>query len=109
MGFVLDARLWGGLPLRGGGRSLTLTVTHLDSHAGGKLEIAVDTAAGCTSHVSQGSGTGRWIRKTIRLTNGHFAQRCPSKAGSADIVLRSSGTSDVIVHGLEIYDPSMLS
>ena len=57
-----------------------------------------------------GTSTGRWITATLTVTDGYFGLRCESKAGAADIVLRSTkgSSTGAIVHGLEIYDPSKL-
>jgi hypothetical protein len=112
MGFVLDQRLFGGLPLADGRsrRPLTLIVTYLDASEGGVLEVLLDTRSGCTAARRwTGAATGRWVRRTVAVSDGHFGRRCSSKVGGADIVLRSSGgAADMIVHGLEIYDPSKL-
>ena len=109
MAFVLDTRLWGGLPLSVT-RSLTLAVTYLDGEDG--FDIFVDSSSGCTAPVRSisGTGTGRWITTTLTVTDGHFGRRCESKAGGADIVLRSAtgSSTGAIVHGLEIYDVSKL-
>ena len=108
MAFVLDERLWGGLPLSTR-RSLTLTVTYLDGEGDG-FDIFLDSTSGCNAPTRSisGTSTGRWITTTLTVTDGHFGRRCESKAGGADIVLRSGqGSSQgAIVHGLEIYDPS---
>jgi hypothetical protein len=70
--------------------------------------------------ILQGGGTGRWLTTTFAMiTDGYFGRRCASKVGAADIVLSAAaaaGTAgagggagiDMIVHGLEIYDPSKL-
>ena len=54
------------------------------------------------------------------ITDGYFGRRCASKVGAADIVLSAAAAAataggggagidiDMIVHGLEIYDPSKL-
>ena len=88
---------------------LTLILTYLDS-PGGALEILLDTINGCVAaqRWTTGEGTGRWVRQTMMVSDGHFGRRCSSKVGGADIVLRSSGATDMVVHGLEIYDPSKL-
>ena len=70
----------------------------------------------------QGGGTGRWLTTTFAITDGYFGRRCASKVGAADIVLSAAGGGatataglgggagiDMIVHGLEIYDPSKLT
>eukprot|EP01052_Picozoa_sp_SAG31_P040563 SAG31_NODE_5903_length_2264_cov_1.843880_2_plen_419_part_00 len=108
MAFVLDRRLFGGLPLVVN-HSLTLILTYLDSPEGA-LEILLDTIDGCAAaqRWATGEGTDRWVRRTVAVSDGHFGRRCSSKVGGADIVLRSSGKMDMIVHGLEIYDPSKL-
>ena len=109
--FVLDTRLWGGLPLSAADeRTLTLAVTYLDGMAG--FSIFFDTASGCAApkRTISGAGSGRWITTTFALSDAHFGRRCESKGGAADIVLRSTTpNADAIIHGLEIYDPSMLS
>ena len=56
----------------------------------------------------QGAGTSRWITTKFAITDGFFGRRCHSKVGAADIVLAATAGSDMIVHGLEIYDPSKL-
>ena len=109
MAFVLDTRLWGGLPLSVT-KSLTLAVTYLDGEDG--FDIFVDSTPGCTAPARSisGTSTGRWITTTLTVTDGHFGRRCESKAGGADIVLRSAtgSSTGAIVHGLEIYDASKL-
>ena len=60
---------------------------------------------------------------TFAITDGYFGRRCASKVGAADIVLSAAAAAaaatagagggagigmDMIVHGLEIYDPSKL-
>ena len=106
--FVLDTRLWGGLPLSAADeRTLTLAVTYLDGMAG--FAIFFDTASGCATpkRTISGAGSGRWITTTFVISDGHFGRRCESKGGAADIVLRSTTpNADAIIHGLEIYDPA---
>ena len=106
--FVLDTRLWGGLPLSAADeRTLTLAVTYLDGMAG--FAIFFDTASGCAApkRTISGAGSGRWITTTFVISDGHFGRRCESKGGAADIVLRSTTpNADAIIHGLEIYDPA---
>jgi hypothetical protein len=72
--------------------------------------------------ILQGGGTGRWLTTTFAITDGYFGRRCASEVGAADIVLSAAAAAaatagagggagigiDMIVHGLEIYDPSKL-
>ena len=108
MSFVLDTRLWGGLPLASN-RTLTLAVTYLDGTDG--FDIFIDTAGACATPTRSvtGTSTGRWITNFISVHDGHFARRCKSRGGLADIVLRSTSSQQsagTIVHSLEIFDPS---
>ncbi len=119
MAFVLDNRLWGGLPLsrRDAAKDLsstaaaaaattplTLHVTYFDETGG--FAVFYDRTHGCARPLSsiKGTGSNRWITATFSILDGYFGQRCMSKAGAADIVLRSTTPSeDTIVHGLQIY------
>jgi hypothetical protein len=122
MSFVLDARLWGGLPLPvARGVALTLRLVYFDA-GGGVLSLAYDAASGCAAAAvvpvaaaavvlipwakapAAGAPTapGAWAEITLNITDGYFGRRCGPHG--ADIVL--SSTADTIVHGFEIYRTS---
>ena len=111
MAFVIDKRLWGGLPLSMF-VSLTLSVTYFDEK--GAFDIFVDTKTtdmtqGCKSpmHSIIGSNSKRWITTRILINNGHFGRQCYSTMGlGADILLRSTSQKNTIFHSLQIYDQS---
>ena len=105
MSFVLDTRLWGGLPLAagGGGVSLTLRVIYFDARTAG-FSVAYDAGAGCRNATSVTTGeTSSWKNVTLTISDGRFARSC-GPAG-ADIVLFSTTAADAIVHAVEIYRP----
>lgn len=113
--FVLDRRLWGGLPLKESNetgatvRVIRLAVIYLDG--AGSFDIYFDTAAGCNGSRKRsiiGTNTYRWRTTAFDIVDGVFDRRCRSKGGAADIVLRSTSTIDTVFQGLEIYDPAML-
>ena len=117
--FVLDKRLWGGLPLPPALSTalapavLKLRIIYLEQeHAG--FEVAYDSHAGCrTVQTVTGGTSGRWVVIDLDVTDGRFSRSCAANttahdaaAGGADIVLRASKGADAIVHGVEIYDPA---
>ena len=93
-------------------RNLTVAVTYLDRRD--DFDIYVDTstqsaACGTPIRAAHGTGTNRWITVEFAINDGYFGRRCQSRAGEADIVLRSTSAQrsvGAIVHGLEIYDAS---
>jgi hypothetical protein len=125
MSFVLDTRLWGGLPLPAArGVVLTLRLVYFDA-GGGVLTLAYDAAGGCAVAATvplaaaavvlvpwakvpaAGAPTapGSWAEIVINISDGFFRRRCGPRG--ADIVL--SATADTIVHGFEIYRTSTSS
>jgi hypothetical protein len=119
MSFVLDARLWGGLPLPAArGVALALRLVYFDA-GGGVLTLAYDAAGGCTAAATVSVAPaavvvtpwervpvadapiapGTWAEVTINITDAYFGRRCGPRG--ADIVL--SSTADSIVHGFEVY------
>ena len=125
MSFVLDTRLWGGLPLPAArGVVLTLRLVYFDA-GGGVLTLAYDAAGGCAVAATvplaaaavvlvpwakvpaAGAPTapGSWAEIVINISDGFFGRRCGPRG--ADIVL--SATADTIVHGFEIYRTSTSS
>jgi hypothetical protein len=119
MSFVLDARLWGGLPLPAARNvALRLRLVYFDA-GGGALTLAYDAAGGCTTAVAVPVAAaavvlvpwakvpfaeapvvpGAWAEISINITDGYFGRRCGPRG--ADIVL--SATADTIVHGFEVY------
>ena len=113
--FVLDRRLWGGLPLKaanatgGTARVIRLAVIYLDGM--GSFDIFFDSATGCDGARKRsiaGTGTGQWRTTAFDIVDGVFGRGCSSKGGAADIVLRSRCATDTVFHGLEIYDPTMV-
>eukprot|EP00937_MAST-01D_sp_MAST-1D-sp2_P006900 g6900.t1 len=119
MAFVLDTRLWGGLPLPAGGTGpavLKLRVTYLEQ-PGAAFELLYDAASGCKSaHAVGGGSSGRWHFIDLDVTDGRFGRGCNTALGSADIVLRAgarradgsrgAAVADAIISGIEIYDPA---
>jgi len=119
MSFVLDERLWGGLPLPAArGVALTLRLVYFDA-GGGLLTLAYDAAGGCTAAATVPVNTapvvltpwtkvpaaaaptapGAWAEMVVNITDAYFGRRCGPRG--ADIVL--SSTADSIVHGFEVY------
>jgi hypothetical protein len=118
MSFVLDARLWGGLPLPAARNvALRLRLVYFDA-GGGALRLTYDSATGCrnvTVPVAAAAvvlipwakvplavaplAPGAWAEISINITDGFFGRRCGPRG--ADIVL--SATNDTIVHGFEVY------
>ena len=118
MSFVLDARLWGGLPLPASRNvALRLRLVYFDA-GGGALRVTYDSAGGCanvTVPVAAAAvvlipwakvpfaeaplAPGAWAEISINITDGFFGRRCGPRG--ADIVL--SATHDTIVHGFEVY------
>ena len=98
MSFVLDTRLWGGLPLPpSSGVALQLRVTYYDSGSGA-FTIAYDNADGggggaCsnTTHVRVGE-TGTWKSASFVVTDAVMGRRC-GPAG-ADVTLTSTTAKD---------------
>ena len=105
MSFVLDTRLWGGLPITTSSARvpLRLRLVYFDA-GGGSLSIVYDSAGGCktasTVAVSTASvASGTWSELSLDLADGYLGRRCGPRG--ADIIL--SSTADTIVHGFEIY------
>lgn len=105
MSFVLDTRLWGGLPLAagGGGVSLLLRVVYFDGKSAG-FTVAYDSGAGCHNATSVTTGeSASWKNVTLVVDDGRFARSCGPVG--ADIVLFSTTAADAIIHAVEIYRP----
>jgi len=119
MAFVLDTRLWGGLPLPAGrGVVLALRLVYFDA-GGGALTLSYDAAGGCATAATvqvaaaavalapwakvpaaqAPTAPGAWAEISVNITDGYFGRRCGPRG--ADILL--SATADTIVHGFEIY------
>jgi hypothetical protein len=122
MSFVLDPRLWGGLPLPASrGVQLALRLVYFDA-GGGQLTLSYDAALGCTAAATvpvaaaavtllpwakvpaaqAPTAPGAWGEVWVNITDGYFGRRCGPRG--ADIVL--SATRDTIVHGFEVYRTS---
>jgi hypothetical protein len=122
MAFVLDTRLWGGLPLPAGrGVVLALRLVYFDA-GGGALTLSYDAAGGCATAATvqvaaaavalapwakvpaaqAPTAPGAWAEISVNITDGYFGRRCGPRG--ADILL--SATADTIVHGFEIYRTS---
>ena len=105
MGFVLDKRLWGGLPFTSTPTIVRLEVVYFDSE-GGSFDVMA--AAGgkdiCRKLDSVDVGnSGRWRVINVTISDGRFGRSCPSKGGSADVVLRSTSEKDTVIQSLQIY------
>ena len=128
MAFVLDTRLWGGLPLlphAGEGRPrpplLKLRVVYLEQ-PGAAFEVLYDSLGGCKTARAVGgssrSGSARWNFIDVDLMDGRFGRGCITALGSADVVLRAgapagaggpsrtAAAADAIISTIEIYDPA---
>ena len=114
MPFVLDTRLWGGLPFGSVLVSLRLRIIYFDA-GGGDLTIAYDSTRGCVNATTIAVGTsslqnatgggGTWSEILLNLTDSYFNRRCGPR--NADILL--SSTADTIIHGFEIYSVGTLT
>merc|ERR1719375_2571988 len=80
MGFVLDTKLWGGLPMSGANvRPLVLSVIYfdgappsVDDAAHRTLVIAYDGTHGCTNASISVGNSGRWKEWTQTITDGRL-------------------------------------
>jgi len=117
IGFVLDTRLWGGLPMtRAKARPLVLSVVYFDGvppsadrSAKRMLTVAYDGQDGCISTSIAIGSSNRWKEWTKTIADGTFGKGCSgtkTKADGADIMLRSTGGGDIAISTLEIYDPN---
>ena len=123
MGFVLDTRLWGGLPMgKANARPLVLSVAYFDgatsNHSKGSedwagtvdsfinrtLVILYDGQDGCTTSASIHVGaTNRWKVWNKTIVDGKFGKKCLT---GADIALQSVGGDDIAISTVAIYDPN---
>ena len=106
MAFVLEQRLWGGLPLAAP-MHLELRVVYYDMFGGG-FNVTYDAGragGGCrtAAHVAVGN-SGGWRTATLPLlaAAGAFGRGCGG-GGGADIALTSTSAADTILSTMEIY------
>ena len=106
MAFVLEQRLWGGLPLAAP-QHLELRVVYYDMF-GGSFNVTYDAGragGGCRTvdHVAVGnSGSWRTVTLPLLATAGAFGRGC-GRGGDADIALTSTSAADTILSTMEIY------
>jgi len=117
MGFVLDTKLWSGLPMSGAkARPLMLSVVYFDGAppsvnnvAERTLVIAYDGQKGCTSATISLGNTNRWKTWKKTIVDGKFGKGCSgtkTNADGADIMLRSISGGEIAISTLQIYDPN---
>ena len=108
MAFVLERRMFGGLPIVTPLR-LEVRVVYYDMFGGG-FNVSYDAGtAGCRQVQVAVGASGGWKSVTIPLlaSQGYFGRKC-GRDGGADITLTSTSNADSIVSSLEIYkvDPT---
>ena len=131
MGFMLDNRLWGGLPLStpaagSAALELTIAVVYFDgdgsesssssrsSNGGDALVIRYDAVGGKCVTVAKLpiTNTGRWIKWSTNVSDAAFAGARASCAvigttDNADVVLAASGGSlDIVISTIEVFAPA---
>ena len=132
MGFMLDNRLWGGLPLTApaagsAALELTIVVVYLDgdggsesssssrsSNSGDALVIRYDAVGGkcVTAATLPITNTGRWIKWSTNVSDAAFAGASANCAvngttDNADVVIEASGGSlDIVISTIEVFAPS---
>jgi hypothetical protein len=106
MAFVLEPRMFGGLPIAPAAAPLRLElrVVYYDAF-GGAFNVSYDAGAGGCRHAAVAVGaSGGWRSTTIPLlaSQGYFGRKCGG-AGGADIALTSTSDADSIISSVEIY------
>eukprot|EP00040_Diaphanoeca_grandis_P037106 m.240139 g.240139 ORF g.240139 m.240139 type:complete len:669 (-) comp33760_c3_seq1:179-2185(-) len=110
MGFALDRRLWGGLPLTvatqpvGG---LIVQVIYLDRV--GKFTVNIDSIEGCKTLATITCGnSGRWQTFTQVIERVRFAGNASSCAAgpmvpAADVTLVGDQVNNIMFHSVEVF------
>jgi hypothetical protein len=120
MHFILDKRLWGGLPRTSSSATLSLHMRVVYFNEGaGSFQIAYDALGGNGCKMLKEvtvTNTGRWVELDFTITDAAFGEGCAASntngeasphVQGGDIVLRSMA-GDTIIHGVEIYDPTKI-
>jgi hypothetical protein len=103
MAFVLEPRIFGGLPVVTP-LHVEVRVVYYDMFRGG-FNVSYDAGIGGCKHAQVAVGaTGGWKSFTIPFTadQGYFARKC-GRGKDADIALTSTSDADTIISSLEIY------
>jgi hypothetical protein len=115
MGFVLDQRLWGGLPLAQPPPPVVLRIVYF-AHAPASLSLSHDATGGCSAPraiVISAKEAGRWQELTLTLDDARFGRGCAGVVAASgeqgsDVLLRATSDADALVHSLEIYRPELV-
>jgi len=103
MAFVLEPRIFGGLPVVTP-LHVEVRVVYYDMFRGG-FNVSYDAGIGGCKHAQVAVGaTGGWKSFTIPFIaeNGYFGRKC-GRGEDADITLTSTSDADTIFSSLEIY------
>ena len=106
MAFVLEPRMFGGLPIVTPLR-VEVRVVYYDMFSGG-FDVSYDAGAGGCQKVQVAVGaSGGWKSIIIPMmaSQGYFGRKC-GRGWGADIALTSTSDADSIISSLEVYKVS---